>query len=294
MLQGAVCPVTAAVTALGLSATAYAAWKAEKKPSALSFAAVSALVFAGQMLNFPVQFGTSGHILGATLAVALLGSSFGVLSMSLAVLMQCLVFADGGVSVLGANLLNMALLAALPAIVVREFLLKDGAAKNNAAVTVKASFYGTAALVSVLLAAAACSVELSAAGAVAFDKVLPSMLFVHLLIGLCEGVITFVLYPLLAAQMQTADNKRGWLVPLGTAVIAAFVLSPFASQSPDGLEYIASVFGFLHTSAPLFSVPFADYSVPGVPAENLSTALAGLFGVVLMFVSGYGLRRLFQ
>jgi cobalt/nickel transport system permease protein len=289
MLQGTVCPVTAAVAALGLSATAYAAWKTAKKPSALSFAAVSALIFAAQMLNFPVHFGTSGHVLGAALAVALLGTPFGILSMSLAVLMQCLVFADGGVSVLGANLLNMAIIAALPAVIVRKFILKE-----NTAAAAKATMYGVAALVSVLLASTACSVELAAAGVVPLGKVLPSMLFIHLLIGLCEGALTAALYPVFAGQIQTADNKRSWLVPFGAAILAAFVLSPFACQSPDGLEYVAGMLGFGHLSSAFFAAPFADYSVPLLSAGMFSTAAAGLIGVALMFASGYGLRRLFR
>ena len=111
MLQGAICPATAAIASIGLAGTAYAAYKTSIKPAASLFAGVTALIFAAQMVNFPILTGTSGHLLGATLAVALLGSAFGIMAMSLVVIVQCLIFADGGISVLGANLLNMALLA---------------------------------------------------------------------------------------------------------------------------------------------------------------------------------------
>ena len=112
MMNGAVCPVTAAVSVGGIAVAAAMAWKAEHKPAPARFAAVSAFIFAGQMVNFPVQFGTSGHLLGGVLAAALLGVPFGVLAIALVVTLQCLVFADGGLAVLGANLLNMAILGA--------------------------------------------------------------------------------------------------------------------------------------------------------------------------------------
>lgn len=111
MLQGNVCSATAAVSVLGLVAAAYYGLKGQR-PSASRFAAVTALIFAGQMMNFPVQYGTSGHLLGGVLAAHLLGTPFGVLSVALVVVIQSLVFADGGVTVLGANVLNMAIIGA--------------------------------------------------------------------------------------------------------------------------------------------------------------------------------------
>src|SRR5512141_782088 len=71
----------------------------------------AAFIFAAQMLNFPVAGGTSGHLIGGVLAAVLVGPSAAILVMSSVVILQCLLFADGGVTALGANLFNMALLA---------------------------------------------------------------------------------------------------------------------------------------------------------------------------------------
>jgi cobalt/nickel transport system permease protein len=294
MLQGAVCPVTAAFATLGLAGTAYAAYKTNIKPAASYFAGVTALIFAAQMANFPIQLGTSGHLLGATLAVALLGSAFGVLAMTLIVLTQCLVFADGGVSVLGANLLNMALIASLPAIIVREYF---------AATSFRKTAYFAAAFISTVLAAAACSIELAVAGAAPMQSVLPAMLSVHALIGLAEAGLTVAALAMLAYAATKIAPQRAWIVPMGIAAVVAMVVAPFAAASPDGLESVAGALGFLQhvgctcaTGSCLlhpFAAPLAEYAVPGVSSVMLSTALAGCVGVVLLSAIAYGTGRMF-
>jgi len=270
MLQGAVCPVTATIAAIGLAGTAYAAHKTKSKPAASLFAGVTALIFAAQMANFPILAGTSGHILGATLAVALLGSAFGIMAMTMVVLTQCLVFADGGISVLGANLLNMALIASLPAIIVRELF--------NA----KTTAYGAAAFVSTLLAATACAMQLAFAGVVPMHRVLPAMLSVHALIALAEAGLTVALLVVLAQAMSRVAPHRAWMVPLGFAALVALVVSPFAAVTPDGLESVAASLGFGHMSGTFGVAPFAEYTV-----------LTGVAGVVALFAVAYGAGRVF-
>ena len=76
------------------------------------------------MMNFPIQDGTSGHLIGATLAVALLGLPFGVLAISVVLAIQCLIFSDGGLSVLGANILNMAIIGCLSGFLIHKFFFK--------------------------------------------------------------------------------------------------------------------------------------------------------------------------
>ena len=301
MLQGAICPATAAIATLGLAGTAYAAYKTKIKPAASYFAGVTALIFAAQMANFPIQLGTSGHLLGATLAVALLGSAFGILAMSLVVITQCLMFADGGISVLGANLLNMALLASLPAILVRESFT-SASFKNIA--------YFTAAFVSTLIAAAACAVELAVAGFAPLPSVLAAMLSVHALMGLAEAGLTVTLFVVLTQAIARVAPHRAWLVPLGFAAIVALVVSPFAAASPDGLEWVAGAFGctcahggcVMHTVGCTcahggcvmhMSAPFAGYAVSAVTLTALSTAVAGFVGVALLFAVAYGTGRVF-
>ena len=292
MLQGAICPVTAGLAAVGLAGTAYAAYKTKIKPAASFFAGVTALVFAAQMANFPILAGTSGHILGATLAVALLGSAFGVMAMSLVVIAQCLVFADGGISALGANLLNIALIASLPAVIVREFFSVTSFQKTA---------YLGAALVSTLLAAAACAVQLALAGTAPIQSVLPAMLSVHALIGLAEAGLTIAALAAVSYAVTKVAPQRAWIVPLGFAAVVAMVIAPFAATTPDGLESVVGTFGctcahghcIVHLSSSLLNTPFAAYTVPAVSSEILSTALAGFIGVTLLFAVAYGTRRMF-
>ena len=281
MLQGAVCPVTVAFASLGLAGTAYAACKSTIKPAASFFAGVTALIFAAQMANFPIQLGTSGHFLGATLAVALLGSAFGILAMSLVIITQCFVFADGGISSLGANLLNMALIASLPAVFVREFVT-SASFKNTA--------YFAAAFVSVIMAAGTCSLQLAMAGTVPIQNVLPVMLSVHAFIGLAESFLTVAALVVLLQAFTKVAAHRTWIVPLCIAIVA-LVISPFASVLPDGLESVAGTLGFLHLSAPSFVAPFSGYIVPVVTSVALSTFLAGFVGAVLLFTVAYGAGR---
>lgn len=275
-MNGAVCPVTAVVAATGIAGAAWAAAKSEIKPDVTKFASVSALIFAGQMMNFPISGGTSGHLLGGVLAAALLGTPFGVLSIALVLAVQCLLFSDGGVAVLGANVLNMALFGA------GVGGLIAGRLRDRS--TLSLSRLGFAAWISVPLAALACSVELAFSGAIPFSLSAPAMLGTHAVIGLGEALITVLAFSLLYAP--AADSKKSALVPAVAALIVALVLSPFASGFPDGLEWVAEKFGFLHESAPAFVAPLADYAFPGSLPAALSTGLAGLAGVLAVFALG--------
>ena len=284
MLQGAICPATAAIASIGLAGTAYAAYKTSIKPAASLFAGVTALIFAAQMVNFPILTGTSGHLLGATLAVALLGSAFGVMAMSLVVIVQCLIFADGGISVLGANLLNMALLASLPAMLVREFYTSTSDKKTA---------YFAAAFLSTLIAAAACAIQLGVAGVAPMQNVLSAMLSVHVWIGLAEAGLTVAALVVLSSVVTKVAPHRIGIVLLGFAAVAAVVISPFAASSPDGLEAVAGMLGFIHLSDTFLYAPFADYTVPCVTSVALSTALAGFIGITTLFAVAYGTGRAF-
>ncbi len=279
MLQGAVCPVTALVSAAGVGVAALVAARSDRKPAAGQFAAVTAFIFAGQMMNFPISGGTSGHMLGGVLAAALLGTPFGVLSIALVLAIQSLVFADGGIAVLGANILNMAILGA------GVFgLLIDRLIKTDSDFTVKN--YAVLALLSwsaVMLAALACSVELSLAGTVRFATVAAAMMGTHAWIGLGEAGITLLCYYALAGKLAESSPRKAVFVPLLAAVLIAFVLSPFASSYPDGLEWVAQHYQFLKESAPLFVSPLPDYAIPLFSNEILSTSLAGLAGVLITF-----------
>ena len=158
MLHGNICPVTLGVGATGLALAARAALKSKDRPNTLKFAAVTALIFALQMLNFPIQNGTSGHLLGAILAVAILDIPFAILSMSLVLAVQALLFGDGGLNAMGANIINMAFIGAgVLGLCLRALTQKIG---RNQALFV-------ACWVSVVMAAIACSFEVALSGTVA-------------------------------------------------------------------------------------------------------------------------------
>jgi len=281
MIQGHLCPVTAAVSAAGVALAAYFGWKSEKQPSVQRFAAVSSLVFALQMLNFPVATGTSGHLLGGVLAASMLGIPFGILAIALVVTLQCIVFADGGMTVLGFNVLNMAIIGAGLGGMLKQMLC----CKFNQNRELELLSIFVVSWVSVMAAALAVSIELALSGTIRFATVSSSMLGVHALIGIGEGMITVVacmLFKTEETEVRSSKRRMVW-APALTAVIAAMLLSPFASAYPDGLEWVAEKLSFLKESAPKFVSPMPDYSIPFISSEAISTGIAGILGVLLTF-----------
>jgi cobalt/nickel transport system permease protein len=146
----------------------------------------AAFVFAAQMLNFPVAGGTSGHFLGAALAAILLGPWLACVVMSVVLVTQSFVFADGGVTALGANVLNMGVIGAL--LVGGLMLAARAVLPRSRGVLLGVSAAG--AWLAVMAGATAASFELAISGTVPLGTVLPAMLGVHALIGIGEGVIT--------------------------------------------------------------------------------------------------------
>jgi cobalt/nickel transport system permease protein len=272
MLHGAVCPVTAGLSLLGITAAVVAAAKSKDKPGVARVAAVTALIFAGQMLNFPIVSGTSGHLLGGVLAAALLGTPFAVLAMTLVLTVQALAFGDGGLMALGANVLNMALIGvcvgSLPRILASR--------RADLSALHRALSAAVAGWISVMLAALAVSVELAASGSVPFAAVTGAMLGTHAWIGIGEGLLTAILCLALAPRPGETAGR-----PLAVAC-AALLVSPWASELPDGLEKVAGQLGLLPQGTALFA-PLADYRLPAVAHPALTTVLAGVCGALLTF-----------
>jgi cobalt/nickel transport system permease protein len=260
----------------------------------------AAFVFAAQMLNFPVVGGTSGHLIGAVLAAVLLGPSAAVLVMSTVLILQCFMFADGGVSALGANLFTMALVA--PGVGYAVFaVVRRIAGESRRSLLLATAF---ASWCSTVVAAIACAGQLAASGTVAWGVALPAMAGVHMLIGVGEAAITTlviaaveVVRPELLRESAAPGGRPryaepaayGLLVSLGLAVFVA----PFASGWPDGLERVAAALGFEATArAPLLAAPLPEYVVPGLGSAVSSTVIAGSVGTLLAFGLAYLLARL--
>lgn len=152
---------------------------------------MAAFVFAAQMLNFPVAAGTSGHFMGGVLVAVMLGPLAGILIMTCVLAVQCLVFQDGGVTALGANVLNMGIIGSFSG----YYLYRCSFAVLNRLVNRRRAFLtaaAAAAWASIVLAAAAAAVELAVSGTVPMKIALPAMAGVHAVIGIGEGIITLL------------------------------------------------------------------------------------------------------
>ncbi len=252
---------------------------------------LTATIFAAQMLNFPVAGGTSGHLIGGALAAILLGPWAAVLIMTSVVTLQALIFLDGGLLALGANILFMGVLA--PWAGYSVYRLLAGVEERLATFV--------AAWISVVIAATAVSLSLWLSGTVALPIVLRAMVAVHALIGIGEGLITLGILTFLRNTMPEQSThtsaqpvhgvfSRSWRAGLTLAFILA-LLSPLASSWPDGLERVAEDTGFIGKAwDPLYNL-LTDYTVPGLENPALSTIAAGLIGTALAFTVGYILAR---
>lgn len=181
-------PVWGSCAVLAAGAVALAAKKSQEQFDEKTVpltGVVCAFIFAAQMINFPVMAGTSGHLLGGALAVVLLGPWVGSLVLSLVLIVQCFIFQDGGVSVLGANIVNMSVVGVGGGYLVFKALSSISPAKPMFLVAV-----AVASWVSVILASSACAVELGLSGTYPLDLTLKAMFFVHSFIGVGEAIIS--------------------------------------------------------------------------------------------------------
>jgi cobalt/nickel transport system permease protein len=254
---------------------------------------LAAAIFAGQMLNFAVAGGTSGHMLGATLATILLGPWAAILVMTCVVGVQALIFQDGGLLALGANIFNMALIGVSVSYFAYRTVQKVAGGKPWGL------YIGgfAAAWLAVFVASLATALELAISGTSPANIALPTMGAVHALIGIGEGLITMGALAFLAAvrpdlvkrdKTEVPAGRVVWLVGLALALGLA-VLSPLASTHPDGLEWVAEQQGFIGLAqSPLYRI-IPDYAVPGISNQALATIAAGLLGTALVFVVAFGI-----
>lgn len=291
---------------------------------------VAAFIFAVQMLNFPVAAGTSGHLLGGALAAILVGPYTGVLCVSVVLLMQGVLFADGGLTALGVNITDMAIVTTVVAYLIFRGLVKV-LPRSRRSLTVS-SF--VAALISVPAAAVAFTFIYALGGTtdVSIGKVATAMVGVHVLIGIGEAAITaltvgaviavrpdlvygargltqklklrvggeLVDAPAAEAPVPVAaarSHRKVWIVGLVASLVLAGFVSFYASANPDGLEKVAHDKGIdkkaeEHANS---DSPLADYGVKDITDARLSGGLAGVIGVGVTVVAGtavfWSLRR---
>ncbi|WLQ34329.1 energy-coupling factor ABC transporter permease [Streptomyces castrisilvae] len=283
---------------------------------------VAAFIFAVQMLNFPVAAGTSGHLLGGALAAILVGPYTGVLCISVVLLMQGILFADGGLTALGVNILDMGIVTTVVAYALFRGLV--GVLPRTRRSMTVASF--VAALVSVPAAACAFTLMYWIGGTtdIPIGKVFTAMVGVHVLIGLGEALITaLTVGAVIAVRPDLVHGARGlaaplklrvdgelvdapaptpepapahrstrglWATGLITALVLAGFVSYYASANPDGLEKVATDKGIDKEAKEHAAKdsPLADYGVKDVSNARLSGGLAGVIGVGVTLVAGSG------
>jgi len=254
---------------------------------------LAAAIFAGQMLNFAVAGGSSGHLIGAAIATILLGPWAAMLVLTCVVSIQALIFQDGGLLVLGANIFNMAILAVTVSYMAYRSVQK--LAKSQSWGIFVGGFI--AAWLSVEVAALATALELAISGTSPANIAILAMGGIHALIGIGEGLITVgalaFIYATRRDLLKTGESApvRGMMVWVAGLVLVLFlaIASPLASSHPDGLEWVAEQKGFLETArSPIYKI-IPDYLFPGVSNMTLATILAAIIGVLIVYVVALGL-----
>lgn len=251
---------------------------------------LAAFIFAAQMLNFPVAGGTSGHLLGATLAVIFVGPWAMIVIMTCVIGVQALVFQDGGLLALGFNTINMGVISGLVGYTIYRWCIS---LMNHSKQSVLIGA-GLGAWAGTVVAAVATAVQLSISGTSPLAVALPAMFSVHVLIGIGEALITvasvaFVQQTrsdLLLDTATPAQTGSRWIAIGAVIALALILISPLADPNPDGLEQVAQTHGFdMLAQEPTFTLLY-DYTVPFIEDEVLTTIIAGLIGVAV--VGGLG------
>ena len=248
--------------------------------------ALAAFTFAAQLVNLPILPGTSGHLVGGTLAAAIVGPSRGLLVMAVVLAVQALLFQDGGVTAYGANLLSMGAFGAIGG--------------HAVAGLVAGPVIG--AFVATLAGAAFVALALAASGLYPTAVVLPLMLSLHVPIALIEAALTGAILATLARWRPDLLHGRERAGARGGAVWGLFVLAlavaafaaPFASTLPDGLDTAARRLGFAAAAHPLWPAPAPDYELRWLSASRVGTALAGLVGTLVAAALAWALTRRLQ
>jgi len=240
---------------------------------------MGAFVFAAQMINFPVAAGTSGHLVGSALLAAVLGPGAASLVMTAILLVQALVFQDGGILALGANVFNMALVGVWAGYLPYRHLAATGWRTGGV-------FLG--GLTSVIAASCLAILELRLSIPV-HNAIVTASLGWFLVSALIEGAITAAVFQSMQrmnpgwveARPGGASRIRGVLA--AGAVLLASVGAVLASSLPDGLEKLLEDAGAASLARTLVSTPLADYEVQFLASPWIRTAGAGLAGLAIIF-----------
>ena len=290
-------PVAAATWAGGAASLAWAlhAEKSEGDPApAPTLGALAAFVFASQLVNLPVMPGTSGHLVGGTLAAALVGPWRGLMVMAAVLAVQSLMFQDGGVTAYGANLLAMGGAGGVCGFAVAALAARlVPGVRGLVAGPVIGAFAGT------LCGAAFIALALAASGLYPAPVVLPVMLSVHVPIALVEAALTGTVLatvvrwrPDIVRGLQS--GRAGRAPVLGLLVLALAVagfVAPLASPLPDALGSVAARLGFADAARAPWPAPWPDYTLQWLGDGRAGTAVAGVVGTLAAAGLAWALTR---
>ena len=275
-------PVWIAADAAALPAVAWLTRRAEREidESRIPLLGVlGAFVFAAQMINFPVGMGTSGHLVGGALLGIVLGPAAAAVVLTAILAVQALVFQDGGVLALGANVLNMAIAGVWAAMLPYRYFA--GTRWRPAGIFL-------AGVISVLVSAALALAQLRISGVPIPAPVFAASTVLFLISAILEGAITLAVVQAIEKIHVAAAPVSHRPAPAVGALLGAAILLVtggvlFASGAPDGLESVAEQTGIAAQARNLWATPLADYELAGLSSEWARKAAAGLCGMALLF-----------
>ena len=296
-LSAGVTAATWAAATVGV-ASALRAEKADQNPMPAGIlGATAAFLFAAQMINVPIAPGVSGHLVGSALAVALLGPWRALIAMAVVLTIQAVLFQDGGISALGANIVDMGVAGVAASYAVAAIVTRWTKSPRGFAVGIVVGAFVATVAASVLT-----GVWLGLSGLYPFGAIVQILLVTHVAIGVLEAALTGAI--LVTVLRWRPDLVRGlnpghtvrhpaaaFVGILGIAAAVAAFISPFASALPDGLESAARSLGFAGRAHAAWPAPLADYALPFAASGRVATAIAGTFGTIAVAILAWTISR---
>jgi cobalt/nickel transport system permease protein len=286
-LSAPVMASTAAVSAAALAVAARRSRDQLEDRQAPLLGAATAFIFAAQMFNFPLGAGTSAHLLGGVLLAVVAGPWAAMLALFSVLLVQALLFQDGGIAALGANTLNLAVLGAGGGYLIYRWLL----ALTGAGPRRRLAAAGFAAFLSAQAIGLTVGLELGLSGLVPVGTAVLAVGGAHLLVGLAEagltvGILALVVRsrPDLVQTREVTPRARVVAAVTGAAAVVAAGAALWASDRPDALESAAAVLGLGDGSSRVTAL-MPGHGSPG------GLWLATGIGVIMAFVAGWALFR---
>lgn len=285
-------PVWASLDAIAVPAVAIVSRRAQESTDGNRLpllGIMGAFVFAAQMINFPVGIGTSGHLVGGTLLACILGPWAAALVVTAILIVQALVFQDGGVLALGANVINMALIGVLAGYLPARLFFHS-----------KWKSYGIflGGICSVLASGVLALAELVLSGIRMPPMLMDISLGLFTVNAVVEGAITVSVLKAIE-RLNPGVSENSFLLPgvapvptwrkiipfvAAASVTLAAVGILIASRLPDGLEHLARNLGLRFGAHPLFRSPLSDYQIRALGTGWFSRAAAGLLGLLAVYV----------